>query len=516
MANRTDVIKAIEKYFLLNHVEEQCSLKQIGLKSEYNARNFSDFLNREFEFKTNVKQILKASCVKELLDDLDLEKEESPKRNNEISEELYEYLLKIEVIEKELTSLLEETKSVSEGFADLGNHIRSYSKNIGKAGAEFSKSFGQGLKDMAKLTGNKKHTMIGEFADSGAEIVGQIIGSVVDVVGNTVEFAGSLWRKYKENRIKRKVLNKKQEIAYLKIETVEKQYEKICSYVEKIGELYAKGDVIVSLDDKMLENKICIFRSTFYLYIKTIYLKKVLEYVLAEYSAWIEGEQNSDESKPFINSIVTEFASAYLDNPQNNNGSSRKELLIDLCQLNISQKSSLGRLLFFADPYLFRTYINCKIGSSNYSSGFIKLWADNRYSKLDKKNGLLSTQIGSGIERILALNNYYNDCKIVVLLEKNKLPRYPCYNMFDIALDISFLYGMYYFGSLCWLNYSGWTFTGLLILLLLSMVVVQILIRSSCIPFTYSKRKDKYESIVCQLSDELKKIEKKYAFGVTQ
>lgn len=519
MATRADIIKAIEKYFLLSKIEEHDSLKIIGLQLNNNANKFSNYLNQEFKLKTNVQQILKASSVKDLLDDLNLtNKEEITEQNKDGYADLYGYILKIEEIEKDLMLLLIETKSVSDQFNELGSQIQSYSSSISKSSSELSKFIGKELKSYSKLTNNKKHALIGDLADTGSEVVGNIIGGTVELFGEIVKGVGRLWQKHKEKKIKKKILNKKQELAFEKFDVVEKQYDRICNYAEKIEELYIKNDVIVSLNDKMLENKICIFRSVFHLYNKVIYLQRVLEYVLNEFSAWIDGEQSSWEEKPVIDEVIEEFVNAAIDHLKENDSCTQKDTLIELCQLDTSQECYISDLIFFADPYVFAKYINCNIGSSSNraSSALIKLWPINRYSNLDKKNGLFSTQIGSGIKSVLELNNYFTDCKKLISLKKNMLPKYPNYNMFDILLDISFLYGTYYCGNFCWLNYSGWSFAGLITLILLSMIIIQMVIRTPCLPFTYSKRKDVYYESVKSLSNELNKIKTEYLFGVTK
>lgn len=519
MATRADVLKAIEIYFLLSEIDEHDSLAKIGLQLNNNANKFSDYLNREFKLKTNVQQILKASSVKDLLDDLNLKnKEEITEKNKDDYADLYAYIINIEEIEKDLMLLLIETKSVSDQFNELGCQIQSYSSSISKSSSELSKFIGKELKNYSKLTNNKKHALIGELTDSGSEVIGEIIGGTVKVFGEIVKGVGYLWQKHKEKKIKKEILNKKQELAFEKFDIVEKQYDRICNYTEKIEGLYIKNDVIVSLNDKMLENKICIFRSIFHLYTKVIYLQRVLEYVLNEFSSWIDGEQSSGGKKPVIEEVIEEFVKTTIDHLKENNRCTQKDILIELCQLDTTEECYISYLIFFADPYVFAKYINCNIGSlsSKESSALIKLWPINRYSNLDKKNGLFSTQIGSGTKSVLELNNYFIDCKKLISLKKNMLPKYPNYNIFDILLDISFLYGAYYCANYCWLNYSGWSFAGLITLLLLSMMIIQLVIRTSCLPLTYSKRKNVYYAKVNFLSGELNKIKTKYLFGITK
>ena len=209
MATRADILKAIEIYFLLSEIDEHDSLAKIGLQLNNNANKFSDYLNREFKLKTNVQQILKASSVKDLLDDLNLKnKEEITEKNKDDYADLYAYIINIEEIEKDLMLLLIETKSVSDQFNELGCQIQSYSSSISKSSSELSKFIGKELKNYSKLTNNKKHALIGELTDSGSEVIGEIIGGTVKVFGEIVKGVGYLWQKHKEKKIKKEILNK--------------------------------------------------------------------------------------------------------------------------------------------------------------------------------------------------------------------------------------------------------------------------------------------------------------------
>ena len=436
--------------------------------------------------------------------------------NEEDNKENQGYILQIEIIEQELMLLLNETKSVSKQFNELGNQIQSYSSNIGKASAEFSKSLGKELKNISKSTGNKKYAFTGELAESCSDLVGGGVEFAVDLAGDIVKGIGSLWQQHKQNKINKKILIAKQEIAYSKIDMVKHECEKVCYFAEKISKLHAKADLIVTLDDNQLKNKIDLFRSTFYLYVKTMYLKNALEYVLAEYSAWIEGDQTCGKETPTINRTVSKLVTIYINDLKDYYNNTQRDILINLCQLDQNQEINLSHLVFFTDPYVFASYINCNVGSndSSVSSALIKIYNKNRYSSRDNRNGLYSTQISPGIKKILETNSYYNDCNALIQSKKFMLPKYPIYNLFDILLDISFLFGVYYCGKLCWLNYSGWGFTGLILLLILGVIIIQVIIRECPLPFTYCGRVDKYYSIVRLSIDDQRRIKQKYAFGI--
>lgn len=431
--------------------------------------------------------------------------------------ELLDITTSIEFYEKELGSLLIQTATISNEFNSLGKSIQSYSSNFSDFGTQFSKEFGKSLKDVAKTTGNKKHRVYGELIEAGAEVFGDVLGGIVNLAGEAVKGIGNKWRNYKINKIKKEVLSKKQEIAYEKQEIVLNQYDHICEVFDKMMILYDKQNILISLDDINLETRIKTFQLVFYLLIRVVHTKEVYEYVLNEYGAWLDGEQSSGEKKPKIKSVIDKFTNEYKKELSKKGKCNSEEWNFSiaplLCNLDKNEKVYSQYLLFLVDPYIFSRYMGGFSGVFSNSGFNIRIYPDECYKSLSDScfNSISLSQISEASYKLLNLNSYFKECQLVA--EKNKLNKYPKYNFFDILLDILFVAGSILSLIAIWNEFHKWGLAGMCLVWIIVLIVVQIIIRNSVIPLTYSYRNLIYEKQTGIITSELSRIKSKYNLG---
>lgn len=170
----------------------------------------------------------------------------------------------------------------------------------------------------------------------------------------------------KEYQIKQDaILQKKKQMAEERLPVQIRQYEKLKNQVgSKVETLYSKGwEKRIDLSDPMMISHVKIFRMNISILIKYRYLSSVVNYCIAEMSAWTNGKQDSGLSYP---SVCDLLANEFRTWPKRLGFADKSWDGLMTDAINQSRgEIPLPVLTVLADPCLMRNYIGVNIGESD-------------------------------------------------------------------------------------------------------------------------------------------------------
>lgn len=192
-------------------------------------------------------------------------------------------LMEMEEIEQSVLSISQMSSQVSEQFSEIGNTV---------------KNFGYGVSDF--ITKNRK-SLFNNKED--AEFASDITEIASDLLGGAIDFVGGIFSDYKKGKQLKKLLIAKQEIANAKIQTVEKlfkQMERNIKLFQTVVFEYINAEYSIDeLKDSTIQRKhFDTMMQAMQQYKKAAFLFLITQFMLAEYNAWIAGNQNSLSKYP--------------------------------------------------------------------------------------------------------------------------------------------------------------------------------------------------------------------------
>jgi len=299
------------------------------------------------------------------------------------------------LLEEEVMKTLDELKAVEE---DVNNQLMILDEKIGLGYAAIANNIRQ-LTDLAYKATE------GYVSDETRELM-QLGGSIV---GGFTEMFGSARAAYKHNQYAKKVLMQKQEIASTGRETLERvrptvqrQNKNMRRLLENEGrkmyntaELAEDNKRLALIDnvDKILDA-----------YRLSEYLRLVVEYLIKEYGAWLNGRQSSGMSRPCYYTANINV----IDALEKSTGLSAKAVLMDALTGNPAQISGSG-VFYLMDSQLSATILSnqekpvrLQLPSSSFAQGFV----DRNYGVkhyVENSNRLRKWHIGALIGGLLTL-----------------------------------------------------------------------------------------------------------------
>lgn len=204
----------------------------------------------------------------------------SPKTKDDV---INKALLEMEEIEESVLLISEMSGQVSEQFSKIGNTVKNFGQDISGFITDNRKS----------LFNNKEDA---EFAATIAELGAEAIGSAIN-------FVGGLFSDYKRNKQLKKLLIAKQQIANDKIKVVSMLFKKMEHNINIFHTLvieYVNAEYdIEELKDGLIQSKhFDTMRQAMEQYKKAALLFFLTQFMLAEYNAWLGGEQESGYKYP--------------------------------------------------------------------------------------------------------------------------------------------------------------------------------------------------------------------------
>lgn len=299
-------------------------------------------------------------------------------------EEIDNYSIYAEEIVAQTTSLLQKTD-------DLINEVGNYAKVAADMAIDNYKK------------GNKREA--------------KVLGGAVAIVG----IATWLYSKYKEAELNEKqerqlaeLLTKKKELATLKLASVQQQCKRFrMGVLIKVVKLFVP-ELQKTIDcDEDARIRIKMFKLLFLTMVKSQYLVNTLEYVEAEMTAWLNGQQSSGMLKPLLAEAVDETIYSWFDDGV----LSRNEIA---GILKGAKNAHLASVFMLSEPYILRRHIGIKLtNSAGYEHDSI--FASDHYgeplilsvydsiSKL-YKDGISHQTNKTPWTRLVTESCYYNKC----------------------------------------------------------------------------------------------------------
>lgn len=355
--------------------------------------------------------------------------------------------LEIEQIEQNLIELLHQTAQVSNEFQNLGNQIQNFSSSFASKTTSFTREVGKEIKRYGKSTKDKKTKAYGELIETGADFAGSVVGGIIEVGGEVVKGIGSLIADYKTNKAKRQILQKKQELARAKFSFVKKQHKNITINLNKIEKIYDAANININLDNPLLKARAKMLNEVFRAYTKLRYMDYVLNYIISEYSAWLNGDQNGEIKEPKFRHAASEIIETI--------SASKQTIYLILSKKDMEIR--LDQSLIFLNPYIYQ-----KVCSCDFKSSPIHLHPKDRYGNpgFASKCGIFKEDINLPIMNLLQENPYYQER--VELTNSIPIPKYPHTNLLDVAVDLLLIITTLYYLYWSYNAFTGWSYLGML------------------------------------------------------
>lgn len=243
-------------------------------------------------------------------------------------DEIENYSIYAEELVAQTTSLLQKTD-------DLINKVEGYAKIAADMAVDNYKK------------GNKREA--------------KALGGAVAVVG----VATWLYSKYKEAELNEQqerqlaeLLTKKKELATLKLADVQEQCKKFrMGVLLKVVKMFVPELQKTIACDEDSRIKLKMFKRLFLSMVKSQYLVNILEYVEAEMTAWLNGQQSSGKLKPLIAEAVDETIYSWFDE-----GVLLRNEIVGIIQG--AKNAHLASIFMLSEPYILRRHIGIKLTNS--------------------------------------------------------------------------------------------------------------------------------------------------------
>ena len=320
-------------------------------------------------------------------------------------------------------------------------------------------TFVYNVSEMSAQVSEKCQTVYKNISDIGntitkygfSQIKKQKSGSfAVTGVGVAISAAAEIYKSYKNYQIKKEeeaqlriLLEKKQEYANMNLEPVTKQLNNAEGRSKKITLLYQQAlHKEINWENPTRYKELKMFEIAFWLQMKQIYLVQVLQFLLCEMQAWLNGEQESNAEKPSFNNILDKEIISW-----------GKDILGDKYDqdewrgyleyvMTAPQKTYRASIcMLFCSPYLLRNYVGVSL-LNIHSNNIIQEVA---YAANEKLNLPISHEDRNAlkpchaINDMLAHNAYYQECQKIAL-ERAVYPYSFGFTDFLVLCTLFFVY----------------------------------------------------------------------------
>lgn len=229
--------------------------------------------------------------------------------NNEQSQALYEnFNSQLSVIEQDMAEIAQMAATVSDKFNGLGENIQNFAA-------------------MARL-GRKGH-------------------AAAHIIGGAVKFLGDVYAELKKEDALKKLLPKKVEIAEAKAGAIQNYRGILESQKEKYQSLLNQEIAVEFTEETRTEYQELhaeAAQNSYSIYVRSLYILEICQYMLAEFDAWKMGMHESGSTKP-DKAVVLEEVVAMITTPES------------LCDPN-NTKLTGGIYLLSKNEPLFATILN--------------------------------------------------------------------------------------------------------------------------------------------------------------
>lgn len=193
-----------------------------------------------------------------------------------------------DVLQDELTSCLTEVEKVEK---EVDAQLQLLGEEV-DAGFSQMKELNNAFADVAaKVVNNQYNPRLA----GGLMVAGVALSSVLGAYGY-VKAAKA------HNKALNQLLQTKRKIATAKIEStkrISKRVEHVIGRLKKLVDNEAIGSYeIESLDENILKGKLSVMDKTMAVYRTSLYNKLLVDYLIAEYHAWMNGNQRSQMERP--------------------------------------------------------------------------------------------------------------------------------------------------------------------------------------------------------------------------
>ena len=179
--------------------------------------------------------------------------------------------IQLEKLTSEMNIIEQEIISISNMASEISDKFNHLSENI------------KGLSDLASALAGKK------------------AGSVTNLIGHGIALFGNIYADVKKDEAIAKLLPKKQEIAKIKYNIISNYKRDLDNKIESLLILF-KDEVNRTYNEEditkyeELYGQSCI--DSFHLYTMSFYMAQICDFMLAEFSAWQNGQNESEYEKP--------------------------------------------------------------------------------------------------------------------------------------------------------------------------------------------------------------------------
>lgn len=344
--------------------------------------------------------------------------------------------LEIAELNKKVEECSKFTESILSTFSEVDKDIKELNQKFQEASDNLYE-FGGGLIDSAfdiADKGIKKNDETSIVAAGGA----MAVGAAATLIGGAVSLVGHAYSSYKKNKAIRRRDEKMQEILKKKQDIALERYDGISNFKDSFAINLANTEKLydhefnksVEINDALIHNKITVFKASFALKVKSIYLDKTLDFVLAEMNAWKQEKHDSDKEKVDFQQILQKEISTWSSRLKYQEWDT---MIKDYIKKN-STTYPIAIATVFIEPALLSNYVGINLPCNNCSSAIIQT----------SENGIIDISNYS-IAPLLNKNKYFTDCKQI--LQKNfkiiPLKKVPIgVDILAIAVPVLFSFGI--------------------------------------------------------------------------
>lgn len=309
---------------------------------------------------------------------------------NQLSPELKKAVDELDKFEEELGELSTNLAMIDKSINQFVQNVNKTADNVAKMGSSLVDTFSNGQ-------GSKAKGVIG------------LVALGIKGFGKAAEVVKKQDARADYDRKVTEILGQKQIVAEEKLPHLNKQLNKFnegaFSLVEKMyaTEFEKESDI----NDEKIGNGIFAFKRTFCIKIKTEFLKRTLEYYIAELSAWKDGKNDSKYHEPSIIQIISDEIKTWPSKFGEKKASWNDFIRSMLNKSQGSIRIPVATLL--SDPCLLRNYVGINFGEANNCSDALIDIADR------------SRQITNPL---VLRNSYYIHCKNILETKYNP-PKEP-------------------------------------------------------------------------------------------
>lgn len=346
----------------------------------------------------------------------------------------------------DISAVKEEASMLGEDYANLIDKLSEF-EYIAKEVLEMTSQLSGRCKAVAKNLSDVGTTMakIG-FQRMKKQKSG---GSATFGIGLAIAAAAEIYDQYQKYRIQQKeerrlqtLLEKKQAYANMSYESIHKALEQFQANLPKFDNMLSKSGDLIAWKDSSRDKKLKMFEIAFFCKIKRQYDIEVLNFVLQEMEAWMNGYQNSDAPYPSLKNLIDDeihFWAALILKTENFDENKWIKYLENLITKNKDFYWPIEYMLL-TKSYFLRNYVGVtlwetdpeRLCSLHRETPIITALAEEARDKIDMLTHE-KQQICSNVKEMLSTNAYFNECR--QLISSNiKLTKFGFWDVCALAI----------------------------------------------------------------------------------